>query len=131
MCASWDMFDPPNKVLIAWNRMGGPRAWKEMQHRQMEFRQGFNEEPLQANSQEEEEEEDEEGDGHKMRDIYADCDIETETENEIEARGGNDISDNDGDGDVSGLHLEMITSNITYGLLAGVYDVDDAKDTQH
>jgi len=112
-------------VLIRCNRMGGPRAWKEMQHRQMEFCQGFNEEPLQTNSQDEEE-----GDG-KMTDIYAECDIETETENEMEARGGNNISDDDGDGDVSDLYLRMITSNITYGLLAGIYDVDDAKNTQH
>lgn len=81
------------------NRMGGPRAWKEMQKRQEEFRAGFNQpEPEQA-------EEEGDGDGDRpdveKRDLYAEYDINPETENEKSQRDTKDTGEEPGQEDVS------------------------------
>lgn len=76
--------------------MGGPKAWKEMQERQEEFRSGWDTEPLpQPDS------DDEDGQGLEKRDLYAEYDIDLETANEKEARGGNDILVDEGVEDVN------------------------------
>lgn len=81
------------------NRMGGPRAWKEMQERQKEFQRGFDEEPP---KNEDNESDDENGSGEK-RDVYEYAgydEAEQETANEREARGADEEEDVV-DGDVS------------------------------
>jgi hypothetical protein len=95
-------------LLLTLGRMGGPKAWKEMQERQKGFRSGWDTEPPpQPDS------DDEDGRDVEKRDLYAEYDIDPETANEIEARGGNKILDAEGAEDVilSVLHwgIKLLT----------------------
>jgi Swi5-dependent recombination DNA repair protein 1 len=78
------------------HRMGGPRAWKEMQKRQQGFQSGWDEVPTNNDS---DDNDDEAWDGEK-RDLYAEYDIDPETENEKEQRGGGDTGEDPGQEDV-------------------------------
>jgi Swi5-dependent recombination DNA repair protein 1 len=80
-------------------RMGGPRAWKEMQKKQQEFQNNWDqEEQTNDNS------DDEDGEGKDMekRDLYAEYDVEPETENEKSqrAKGVGDTGELSGQEDV-------------------------------
>lgn len=64
--------------------MGGPRAWKEMQKKQEEWQNEWNqEEPVNNGSDGEDEQKLE---SHEKRDLYAEYDIDPETENEKSQR---------------------------------------------
>jgi Swi5-dependent recombination DNA repair protein 1 len=66
---------------LMMNRMGGPRAWKEMQKKQQEFQNLWDTE-----EQNNIEEEREEGRSDVKRDLYAEYGIDPETENEKSQR---------------------------------------------
>lgn len=93
----------PEKKLMyhGCSRMGGPRAWKEMQKKQQEFQGGWDQEE-QTNNHGSDEEDGEAGNVEK-RDIYAEYDIDEETENEKSqrARGAGDTGELPGQEDVS------------------------------
>ena len=66
------------------DRMGGPRAWKEMQKKQMEFQNSWDQEEQTKNDDDDDDEE-----GKKdveKRDLYAEYGIDPETENEKSQR---------------------------------------------
>lgn len=79
--------------------MGGPRAFKEMQKRQQEFQNGWDQEE-QTNG--DRDEADVEGNVPEDRDLYAEYDIDEETENEKSQRikGIGDIGEIPGQEDV-------------------------------
>lgn len=64
------------------NRMGGPRAWKEIQKKQQEFHNSWDQE---EQSKDDSDEEGNEKDVQK-RDLYAEYGIDPETENERSQR---------------------------------------------
>lgn len=66
------------------SRMGGPRAWKEMQKKQQEFQNSWDTEEQNNNNGDDEDEE--EKDVHEKRDLYAEYSIDPETENEKSQR---------------------------------------------
>ncbi|KAG4424281.1 hypothetical protein IFR04_002522 [Cadophora malorum] len=70
------------KVRDRVNRMGGPRAWKEMQKKQEENRNAWDQEEQTNNN----DSDDEENKDVEKRDIYAEYGIEPETENEKSQR---------------------------------------------
>jgi Swi5-dependent recombination DNA repair protein 1 len=80
--------------------MGGPRAWKEMQKRQQEFQNQWDQDDV--INQNDEDDEDAEGKHVEKRDIYAEYDIDPETENEKSQRapGFGDTGENPGEEDV-------------------------------
>lgn len=83
--------------------MGGPKAWKEMQKQQQEFRAGFDApEPVQEND-EDDDNDDENASKPEVdkRDLYAEYDIDPETENEKSQRGVKDTGEEPGQEDVS------------------------------
>ena len=69
---------------LMMSRMGGPRAWKEMQKKQQEFQNSWDTEEQNNNNDDDEDEE--EKDVHKKRDLYAEYGIDPETENEKSQR---------------------------------------------
>jgi hypothetical protein len=88
--------------------MGGPKAWKEMQERQKEFRSGWNTESLpQPDS------DDEYGQDVEKRDLYAEYDIDPETANEKETRRGNEILEDEGAEDVNLSVLHPVIKLLT------------------
>ncbi|PQE03268.1 dna repair dds20 mei5 protein [Rutstroemia sp. NJR-2017a BBW] len=96
------------KVRDRVNRMGGPRAWKEMQKRQQEFQNQWDQDDVINQNQGDEDDEDAEGKHVEKRDIYAEYDIDPETENEKSQRapGLGDTGENPGEEDV-GLEFTM------------------------
>ncbi|PQE15933.1 dna repair dds20 mei5 protein [Rutstroemia sp. NJR-2017a BVV2] len=97
------------KVRDRVNRMGGPRAWKEMQKRQQEFQNQWDQDDvINQNREGDEDDEDAEGKHVEKRDIYAEYDIDPETENEKSQRapGLGDTGENPGEEDV-GLEFTM------------------------
>jgi len=73
----------PRAGLIWGISMGGPRAFKEMQKKQQEYQNSWNEEEQTKND---DDDEDEDGKVAEKRDVYAAYDIEPETENEKSQR---------------------------------------------
>lgn len=69
-------------------RMGGPRAWKEMQKRQQEQQQGWEQEDqTNNNGNDDDDDNDEEGkEAKEKRDVYAEYSIDPETETEKSQR---------------------------------------------
>ena len=59
--------------------MGGPAAWREMQKKQSEWKQGGFDEPVNSNAGDDE---DNELDRSQKRDIYAEYDIKSDQEAE-------------------------------------------------
>ena len=85
------------KVRDRVNRMGGPRAWKEMQKRQQEMRGEWDKEGMEQPGNEE-------GEGaEEKRDLYAEYDVDPETENERAQKGEADTGEIPGQEDVSAI----------------------------
>ena len=85
-----------------WDRMGGPRAWKEMQKRQQEFQNGWGQDEQMNDDASGGDEEDPEGKDGEKRDLYAEYDFDPETENEKSQRpkGAGDNGELSGQEDV-------------------------------
>ncbi|KAE8448485.1 hypothetical protein EG329_009366 [Mollisiaceae sp. DMI_Dod_QoI] len=83
------------KVSERVNRMGGPRAWKEMQKKQQEYQNSWDQEEQTNNNDDDDDEDDAEGKEVEKRDIYAEYSIDPETENEKSQRpkGLGDLGD--------------------------------------
>ena len=107
--------------MIEWdeadgNRMGGPRAWKEMQKKQQESNGGWDDQHEQVNNNDDDD--DEEDDVEKIdvekRDLYAEYDVDPETENEKSQRqkGVGDTGELPGQEDVC-LHTSFPALNLT------------------
>lgn len=80
--------------------MGGPRAWKEMQKRQQEFQNTWDQDE-QGKTNDGDDSQDEESNGVEKRDLYAEYDVDPETENEKAQRA--DTGEDPGQEDVSSL----------------------------
>lgn len=97
------------KVRDRVNRMGGPRAWKEMQKKQAEFQNKWDqEEENNNNNDDDDDEENVEKKDVEKRDLYAEYGIDPETENEKSqrAKGVGDTGEMPGQEDVSvALHM--------------------------
>lgn len=88
-------------------RMGGPRAWKEMQKKQQEFQGGWDNQDEQIQNHDNDDDDDVDDDEQKnveQRDIYAEYGIDPETENEKSQRpkGVGDTGELPGQEDVCG-----------------------------
>jgi Swi5-dependent recombination DNA repair protein 1 len=83
--------------------MGGPRAWKEMQKKQQEFQNSWNQEEQTNNDSDDEHDE---GKDVEKGDLYAEYVIEPETENEKSqrAKGVGDTGELPGQEDVYPQH---------------------------
>lgn len=88
-----------------WSRMGGPRAWKEMQKKQQEYQTSWDQEE-QTNK---DNSDDEENKDVEKRDVYAEYGIDLETENEKSQRvkGLGDTGELPGQEDVSPLWFDL------------------------
>jgi Swi5-dependent recombination DNA repair protein 1 len=78
--------------------MGGPRAWKEIQKKQQEFQNSWDNDPQEPNADDDDDEV-----AAEKRDLYAEYDVEEETENEKSQRvkGLGDTGEMPGQEDVS------------------------------
>ncbi|RDW87722.1 hypothetical protein BP5796_03416 [Coleophoma crateriformis] len=93
------------------NRMGGPRAWKDMQKRQQEFQNSWNEEG--ADNKNNESSSDEDGverPAIEKRDLYAEYDVDPETENEKALR--TDTGEDPGQEDEFTMAMMLKTLNV-------------------
>tara|TARA_R110002060_G_scaffold53593_5_gene64242 strand:+ start:879 stop:1199 length:321 start_codon:yes stop_codon:yes gene_type:complete len=102
--------------------MGGPRAWKEMQKKQEQNRNAWDQEEQTNNN----DSDDEENKDVEKRDIYAEYGIEPETENEKSQRekGVGDTGELPGQEDVSSSKTD---APLLYLLNAGVHNGYDAE----
>jgi hypothetical protein len=110
--------------------MGGPRAWKEMQKRQQEFQNQWDQDDvINQNREDDADEEDAEGKHVEKRDIYAEYDIDPETENEKSQRapGLGDTGENPGEEDVGLVCAQVENVADTF---AGIHNGYDAQDTE-
>jgi len=119
-------------------RMGGPRAWKEMQKKQQEFQGGWDnqEDQIQNNDDDDDDDDDDDGDNNEnnyveKRDIYAEYDIDPETENEKSQRpnGVGDTGEMPGQEDVCGFYclcntVLMGTQEFTMAMMLRTLNVD-------
>jgi Swi5-dependent recombination DNA repair protein 1 len=89
-------------------RMGGPRAWKEMQKQQQEFQNSWDTEEQNNNDDDDEDEKGKEA--PEKRDLYAEYGIDPETENEKSQRekGVGDTGELPGQEDVSDRVCRMV-----------------------
>lgn len=106
------------------NRMGGPRAWKEMQKKQQEFQNEWQQ--GEQNSNNDSGEEDNEGEVEK-RDLYAEYDIDPETENEKSqrAKGAADTGERPGEEDEFTMAMMLRTLNVDLDIIG--YDRDQQR----
>jgi hypothetical protein len=111
---------PGNFANIS-SRMGGPKAWKEMQQRQKEFQNGWDTEP----QPQQPDSDDEDAQDVEKRDLYAEYGIDPETANEKEARGGSSPIEDEGSEDVRTC-CKVNTQRLT---CTGVYYSDDASES--
>ncbi|CZT12108.1 uncharacterized protein RAG0_16060 [Rhynchosporium agropyri] len=97
------------KVRDRVNRMGGPRAWKEMQKKQEENRNSWDQEEQTNKDDDEEENKDVE-----KRDVYAEYGIDPETENEKSQRekGVGDTGEMPGQEDEFTMAMMLRTLNV-------------------
>ncbi|KAL3423510.1 DNA repair protein dds20 mei5 [Phlyctema vagabunda] len=103
------------------NRMGGPRAWKEMQQKQVEFREGWDREEVPQNGGGGDSDEDED---EEKRDLYAEYgDVEMETENEKAARG--DTGEDPGQEDEFTMAMMLRTLNVDLKIIG--YDREEQR----
>ncbi|KUJ08814.1 uncharacterized protein LY89DRAFT_788713 [Mollisia scopiformis] len=105
------------KVSERVNRMGGPRAWKEMQKRQHEFQNNWDQEEENNNDDDDDDDhEDEDGERKDVekRDIYAEYGIDPETENEKSQRpnGLGDTGELPGQEDEFTMGMMLRTLNV-------------------
>jgi Swi5-dependent recombination DNA repair protein 1 len=91
--------------------MGGPRAWKEMQKKQQELHNSWDQEEQTNNDSDDN---DAEGKDVEKRDLYAEYDFEPETENEKSqrAKGVGDTGELPGQEDVCHIHLFLTVRDI-------------------
>ncbi|RDL42387.1 Uncharacterized protein BP5553_02366 [Venustampulla echinocandica] len=113
------------KVRDRVNRMGGPRAWKEMQKKQQEF-QGDWDQGEQTNNDPDNENENADKDVEK-RDLYAEYDIDPETENEKSQRvkGLGDTGERPGEEDEFTMAMMLRTLNVDLDLIG--YDREQQR----
>ncbi|EKD12108.1 uncharacterized protein L3040_007396 [Drepanopeziza brunnea f. sp. 'multigermtubi'] len=114
------------KVRDRVNRMGGPRAWKEMQKKQAEHQNSWDqEEPAKNNDS------DDGDDGEKKnvekRDIYAEYSIDPETENEKSQRvkGLGDTGELPGQEDEFTMAMMLRTLNVNLDIIG--YDREEQR----
>ncbi|ESZ99035.1 hypothetical protein SBOR_0569 [Sclerotinia borealis F-4128] len=106
------------KVRDRVNRMGGPRAWKEMQKRQQEFQNNWDQDDANNNNNNNNNnnDSDNEDDGKDLekRDVYAEYSIDPETENEKTQRapGLGDTGENPGEEDEFTMAMMLRTLNV-------------------
>ncbi|KAE9368477.1 hypothetical protein N431DRAFT_414913 [Stipitochalara longipes BDJ] len=112
------------KVRDRVNRMGGPRAWKEMQKKQQEFQNSWDQEDQTNNDSEDE---DGEGKDVEKRDLYAEYDIEPETENEKSqrAKGVGDTGELPGQEDEFTMAMMLRTLNVDLDIIG--YDREQQR----
>ncbi|TGO09323.1 hypothetical protein BTUL_0170g00130 [Botrytis tulipae] len=115
------------KVRDRVNRMGGPRAWKEMQKRQHEYRNNWDQDEANNNNNNNFEGEDEEGKDKDKRDVYAEYSIDPETENEKSQRapGLGDTGENPGEEDEFTMAMMLRTLNVDLAIIG--YDREQQR----
>jgi hypothetical protein len=94
-------------------RMGGPRAWKEMQKKQQEFQNSWDTE--EQNNNNDDDDDDEAKKDVEKRDLYAEYDVDPETENEKSQRekGVGDTGELPGQEDVCfNIYNGLDTANV-------------------
>ncbi|KAH7371776.1 hypothetical protein BKA64DRAFT_689486 [Cadophora sp. MPI-SDFR-AT-0126] len=111
------------KVRDRVNRMGGPRAWKEMQKKQEENRNSWDQEEQKNNN----DSDDEENKGLEKTDIYAEYDIDPETENEKSQRekGFGDTGELPGQEDEFTMAMMLRTLNVDLDIIG--YDREQQR----
>ncbi|KAH6681376.1 hypothetical protein B0J14DRAFT_694924 [Halenospora varia] len=107
------------------NRMGGPRAWKEMQKKQQEFQNEWQQDE-QGNNNDSDDEDNERKDVEK-RDLYAEYDIDPETENEKSqrAKGVGDTGERLGEEDEFTMAMMLRTLNVDLDIIG--YDREQQR----
>ncbi|KAF5868966.1 putative dna repair protein dds20 protein [Botrytis fragariae] len=115
------------KVRDRVNRMGGPRAWKEMQKRQHEYQNNWDQDEANNNNNNNFEDEDEEGKDNDRRDVYAEYSIDPETENEKAQRapGLGDTGENPGEEDEFTMAMMLRTLNVDLAVIG--YDREQQR----
>ncbi|KAH7319062.1 hypothetical protein BKA65DRAFT_513740 [Rhexocercosporidium sp. MPI-PUGE-AT-0058] len=111
------------KVRDRVNRMGGPRAWKEMQKKQEENRNSWDQEE-QKNTNDSD---DEENKDVEKRDVYAEYGIDPETENEKSQRekGVGDTGELPGQEDEFTMAMMLRTLNVDLDIIS--YDREQQR----
>ncbi|CAG8974474.1 hypothetical protein HYALB_00010860 [Hymenoscyphus albidus] len=125
--AAEEMF---GRVRDRVNRMGGPRAWKEMQKKQQEFQgQWEDEQNNNADDDDDEDEDDEEAKerAKRKRELYDQYDIEIETENEKSQREKRlgDTGERPGEEDEFTMAMMLRTLNVDLDVIG--YDRDQQR----
>ncbi|TVY84742.1 Swi5-dependent recombination DNA repair protein [Lachnellula suecica] len=108
------------------NRMGGPRAWKDMQKKQAEFQNNWDQdEPVDDDSDDDGEEA--EAKKAAKQDLYAQYDIDAETENEKSQRpkGLGDTGERPGEEDEFTMAMMLRTLNVDLDIIG--YDRDQQR----
>ncbi|PBP25908.1 DNA repair protein Dds20/Mei5 [Diplocarpon rosae] len=112
------------KVRDRVNRMGGPRAWKEMQKKQAENQNSWDQqEPANDNDSDD----DEEKKDVEKRDVYAEYSIDPETENEKSQRvkGLGDTGELPGQEDEFTMAMMLRTLNVDLDIIG--YDREQER----
>ncbi|KAL5315076.1 hypothetical protein ACEPPN_017727 [Leptodophora sp. 'Broadleaf-Isolate-01'] len=111
------------KVRDRVNRMGGPRAWKEMQKKQEENRNSWDQEEQTNNN----DSDDEENKDVEKRDVYAEYGIDPETENEKSQRekGVGDTGELPGQEDEFTMAMMLRTLNVDLDIIG--YDREQQR----
>ncbi|KAL2059998.1 hypothetical protein VTL71DRAFT_9820 [Oculimacula yallundae] len=111
------------KVRDRVNRMGGPRAWKEMQKKQEENRSAWDQEEQTNNN----DSDDEENKDVEKRDVYAEYGIDPETENEKSQRekGVGDTGEMPGQEDEFTMAMMLRTLNVDLDIIG--YDREQQR----
>ncbi|APA09940.1 predicted protein [Sclerotinia sclerotiorum 1980 UF-70] len=115
------------KVRDRVNRMGGPRAWKEMQKRQQEYQNNWDQDEVNNNNNDDSDDDDEDGKVKEKRDIYAEYSIDPETENERAQRapGLGDTGENPGEEDEFTMAMMLRTLNVDLAVIG--YDREQQR----
>ncbi|CAD6441704.1 86c5d4da-5f0e-4344-8372-ee42a361a332 [Sclerotinia trifoliorum] len=115
------------KVRDRVNRMGGPRAWKEMQKRQQEYQNNWDQDEANNNNNADSDDDDEDGKVKEKRDIYAEYSIDPETENEKAQRapGLGDTGENPGEEDEFTMAMMLRTLNVDLAVIG--YDREQQR----
>ncbi|KAG4437415.1 hypothetical protein IFR05_007097 [Cadophora sp. M221] len=111
------------KVRDRVNRMGGPRAWKEMQKKQEENRNSWGQEEQKNNN----DSDDEENKDVEKSDVYAEYGIDPETENEKSQRekGVGDTGELPGQEDEFTMAMMLRTLNVDLDIIG--YDREQQR----
>ncbi|TVY34209.1 Swi5-dependent recombination DNA repair protein, partial [Lachnellula subtilissima] len=113
------------------NRMGGPRAWKEMQKKQEEFQNTWDQQDEQMNTGNGDDSDNDEADTEAReaakKDLYAQYDVYEETENEKSQRpkGLGDTGERPGEEDEFTMAMMLRTLNVDLDIIG--YDRDQQR----